>query len=232
MASIMNQIESIHISTKDLTVDDLPDVVRVHAAAFPDTVLSEFGDAVLTSYYRWHLAHPLLVVARGAWIGPELVGYSVVMRDHSFADFVRAHKWLFIWSDLKRVIRLRPSLLYKRFIRNRGQIVDAYLLWYFKTSQMFGNRVKRKSSERICWLHVLATDPSRFGCGVGSALLKFSEERVASLGFSRLMLGVQADNSRALSLYEHRGWKRCGSRESTLILCKPINSDRADEREL
>jgi ribosomal protein S18 acetylase RimI-like enzyme len=56
-------------------------------------------------------------------------------------------------------------------------------------------------------LHKLYIDPERQGQGFGSQLLAHVEQRVASLGFQMLVLGVNKRNSRAITAYQKNGFR-------------------------
>lgn len=59
-------------------------------------------------------------------------------------------------------------------------------------------------------LYVLYTDPTVWGRGHGSALLRRVHEVLAADGHSCAVLWVAADNARSIGFYEHRGWRRDG----------------------
>ncbi len=59
-------------------------------------------------------------------------------------------------------------------------------------------------------LYVLYADPSSWGCGHGSALLRRVHELLASDGHLGALLWVAAGNARSIGFYERRGWVRDG----------------------
>ncbi len=57
------------------------------------------------------------------------------------------------------------------------------------------------------WITALATNPSHQGQGIGSALLAFVQEEGFRKGSEEVMLDVEIDNDKALSVYEKAGFK-------------------------
>ncbi len=53
----------------------------------------------------------------------------------------------------------------------------------------------------------VAVEPGRWGEGLATALLDFTEAEVRRRGFRLLRLHVLEENARARSLYEHLGWR-------------------------
>ena len=58
------------------------------------------------------------------------------------------------------------------------------------------------------WLYYLATDPSRTGEGIGSALVREAEQRLKALGCPKVQLMVRSDNAPVLAFYDGRGYER------------------------
>jgi ribosomal protein S18 acetylase RimI-like enzyme len=56
------------------------------------------------------------------------------------------------------------------------------------------------------WVHLVAVDPQRRRRGVGSALLREAESRLAALGCPKLNLQVRGDNAGVVSFYESLGY--------------------------
>ncbi len=57
------------------------------------------------------------------------------------------------------------------------------------------------------WITALATSPTHQGQGIGSALLAFVQEEALRKGSEAVMLDVEIDNDKALSVYEKAGFK-------------------------
>jgi GNAT superfamily N-acetyltransferase len=62
-------------------------------------------------------------------------------------------------------------------------------------------------------LYVLYADPSSWGRGHGSALLRRVHDLLAADGHPAALLWVAAGNDRSIGFYEHHGWARDGERQ-------------------
>lgn len=60
--------------------------------------------------------------------------------------------------------------------------------------------------EGILWVTALATISEKQGQGIGSSMLDFVLAEAVNLGYQTVMLDVEIDNDRALSLYEKAGF--------------------------
>lgn len=60
-------------------------------------------------------------------------------------------------------------------------------------------------------LYLLYTDPSHWGQGHGSALLREVHDRLAGAGHDGALLWVAADNERSIGFYRHLGWALDGT---------------------
>lgn len=60
--------------------------------------------------------------------------------------------------------------------------------------------------EGLAHLASLAVEPTRWGTGIGSALVLQAEASAAARGYSRIQLVVHDTNTRAKSLYGRLGW--------------------------
>lgn len=58
------------------------------------------------------------------------------------------------------------------------------------------------------WINYLAVHPSRRVAGLGRALMRVAEERLAATGCPKINLQVRADNDEACAFYEAVGYER------------------------
>jgi GNAT superfamily N-acetyltransferase len=77
-------------------------------------------------------------------------------------------------------------------------------------------------------------DPTLWGRGVGTALLAKARKRALEQGFSEMSLWTLTENQRALSFYEHLGWRADGNeqihpvaRAPALRMQRPLRQDMA-----
>jgi ribosomal protein S18 acetylase RimI-like enzyme len=71
----------------------------------------------------------------------------------------------------------------------------------------------RLGENRLGEVYACYVDPAHWSKGVGSALMKAGLELLTSAGYSRAVLWVLADNSRARAFYERHGWLADGGRK-------------------
>lgn len=62
-------------------------------------------------------------------------------------------------------------------------------------------------------LYAIYVRPGHFGTGVGTALLRASTERCATVGHDRMLLWVLKENTPARRFYEHHGFTPDGTEE-------------------
>lgn len=71
------------------------------------------------------------------------------------------------------------------------------------------------------WLYYLATDPSRRGEGIGSALVAEAERKLVALGCPKVQLMVRSGNESVMSFYDVRGYER----SDTVVTGKRLRAD-------
>lgn len=75
-------------------------------------------------------------------------------------------------------------------------------------------------------LFALYLDPACWGDGVGSQLLEGAEAVMRTAGYRDAILWVLADNERARSFYEHRGWVTNGRTKRMIIGAEAVTAVR------
>ena len=71
---------------------------------------------------------------------------------------------------------------------------------------------REEDAEREGELYAIYLHPSRWGDGIGRALLQRAEESMRSSGFRRALLWVLAGNERAERFYRAAGWEEDGEK--------------------
>lgn len=177
---------------------DLPAVVPVHAAAFPDSAITAFGPEAIRRYYHWLLTGPHDAALTGAWQGERLVGFCAagVFRG-AMNGFLRANRTYLAW----RIAR-HPGLALNPLIRDR---LRSALKITWRYSRLGG--AKSGTSPPFGVLSI-ATDPAVRGAGAGRALMLDAERRARAAGHERMVLTVHPDNARAVGFYAQLGWVR------------------------
>ncbi|MEY2371700.1 MULTISPECIES: GNAT family N-acetyltransferase [Lysinibacillus] len=81
-------------------------------------------------------------------------------------------------------------------------------LWIaYRDGAVVGTVTTAKENE-IQWVTALAVHPKCEGQGIGTALLSFSKDYASKVGAAFVMLDVEVDNKKALSVYEKAGFMK------------------------
>jgi len=182
-----------------LRMDDLPQVTRIHIAAFPKSALGQLGKEAVRRYYKWQLQGPHNCVALGICQGKKLVGFCFagIFRG-AFSGFLRENRNFLIWRVL-----LRPWLISNPLFRERLTLALRSL---FRRSVPVASTVMYvKNSFGIL---SIAVDPAVQGLGYGKQLILEVERAAGERGFVHLHLTVRVDNYRAVNFYEKLGWRK------------------------
>lgn len=194
-------------SMREVTEQDLPAVVTVHKAAFPDSLLSRLGSKVVSRYYAWQLSEANEAVGVAVVTDDELLGFALggIFRD-SLNGFFKSNRRLIAGALLRR-----PWLVADPLLWNRWEMLVASL----RRARRRANQAapagpssepsKPRARKRYVVLSI-GTHPRHRRKGVAATLLAFHESRARRLGHDTIFLSVRADNEGALSLYRSRGW--------------------------
>lgn len=186
--------------------DDLPEVARIHTAAFPGFFLARMGHRFLNVYYKAVLEFPASValVAENE-ATKELMGFAVGFTDpKGFYAFFSARS-----RRLRPVIvlaALRSPTLIAQILRNRRRVAAQ--------AESFSNCAAELSS--------IAVDAGERG--IGSALLQAFLIAVKSKGVPTVTLTTDAENNdQTRRFYESRGFVIDGHElRSGRLLCRYI----------
>lgn len=203
---------SVREGSFTLGTADLPEIVEVHMAAFPDAAMTMLGKRVVDRYYRWQLEgpHPEPFGAGfrrdGALIGFLFGG---VRRD-AVSGFARRYLGTVLLACAthpRGAVRLfGPGLL------NLVPMVARRLLGRGRGAEVpqDGGTSNNKEFVRSASFGILslAVVPEHWGTGVADVLLNVAGDRARSLGMRFMHLTVDPDNLRAERFYERNGFRR------------------------
>lgn len=204
MISIQNRSS---VDIRPLTLEDLPDVARVHMQAFPKSALTKLGREAVRRYYEWLITGPHEALNVGVYDQDNLLGFCFggVFRgamggflEKNRAFLVRrviSHPWLLANPLFRERTRFAVSRLYKRFLPGRRR----------KAPKSTAAKLKQPSSFGIL---SIAVAPQYQGSGVAQLLMEYSEQIAIERGFVRMNLTVHPSNKRAVRFYEKMGWQR------------------------
>ncbi|GIO29693.1 MULTISPECIES: GNAT family N-acetyltransferase [Paenibacillus] len=68
-------------------------------------------------------------------------------------------------------------------------------------------RLDKESDEDEYYIDTLSVSPAFGGQGIGTKLIRASEEQASALGYGKIAMAVVTDNARAYSLYLHLGYE-------------------------
>lgn len=240
-------LEGIGVRRADPPVDgiaplgsqDLPAVVAIHSAAFPDSYLTKLGPRVVEDYYRWQLIGPHPdPVALGVWRHGHLVGFVVGgIRRKAVVGFAQRHAARLAWELAKRPQLLRGARgsaagpvarqLLRVVLPNRPAPVGQPPTDRPPTDQPgstadapvpAGPRVPSSG------ILAIAVAPAEQGTGAAAELLDAAADLARARGFGRMHLTVSIDNGRARAFYTKHGW-RAGDGEEMVLDLTPARAD-------
>lgn len=189
------------ITLRPLTEKDLPDVARVHCAAFPKELLTMLGMEAVRRYYLWQLIGPHDIIALGAYREEELAGYCFagVFRG-AISGFLRRHRLY-----LMRCALLRPRTILHPKSLNRLRL---FLRTLRPTKSPASKTTTSPVTLRRFGILAIAVHPSCQGGGVGKTLMREVELAAKSQGFQVISLTVDPSNTQAIRFYESLGYNR------------------------
>lgn len=173
--------------------EDLVAIAKIHGAAFPRSALTRLGVETVRRYYAWLLAGPHDAVFLVHETAGAIEGFVVGGRfARAFGGFVLRNKL----HLATRVLR-HPQLVLSRLGRRR---VTSLLATFRRPTGPAPAPLYRCLS--------IAVHPAAEGHGVGQALLDGLTEAARASGATRMQLGVDPSNLRAVRFYERLGWTR------------------------
>ena len=174
---------------RPIQVDEIPEAVTVHQAAFPGFFLSFLGSDFLNLLYRFYAlgeTEVALVAACDQWIVGAIIG---TINPHGFyGRLARRYFAGFAWASMKPLLK-RPNIF--------PRLVKA-LLYRGDSPCTEGNGALLAS---VC------VDPSVAGKGIGRELVMAFESGMWARGASFIYLTTDRDdNVPTQRFYEKMGW--------------------------
>ncbi len=201
---INNGDKPVNIRQKELTVDDLDDVARVHIEAFPDSAWTKLGTQVVKRYYHWQITgpHPQ-VLARTIYVDDDCAGFLVAgLFVASTSGFLSLNRFL-----LAQKVLLKPWLLFNPKFR-QGFHSGYRLLKKYSPKKIEAKRNKAKKEEKKFGILAIAVSPKYQGYGIGKILMQTAEETAVSSDFKKMDLTVNPSNTQAIKFYERLNWRK------------------------
>ncbi len=209
------------VTLREMTSRDLPEVARVHVAAFGDSLLSKLGTGIVERYYAWQVSGVNTVRAEVAIWDSHVAGFAVggEFKD-SLRGFFNGNRSSIAMAVLSRPHLLADPLLWERLAllrkvfrrarRRRLKIArGATPVASTPASEVAsaGESDSRPSALPPFNVLAIAIHPDRRRLGVGRRLMQDQELTAASWGRDRMILTVNNGNKEAVEFYLRCGWE-------------------------
>lgn len=184
---------------RELQVNDLREVARIHLAAFPKSALGQLGKEAVLRYYQWQLEGPHDAVALGLYREENLAGFCFagIFRG-ALSGFLRKNRSFLVWRVLTH-----PWLIVTPFFRERLNL--AWKLLIHHPNPVVSTSI---SSQKSFGILAIAIAPNMQGEGYGKRLMSEIERITLERGFVNMHLTVAIENYQAINFYEKSGWQR------------------------
>lgn len=195
-----------------LAIGDLPDVVRIHQEAFPDSALTLMGPTIVERYYRWQLIgdHPD-PIAVGTWLDGNLAGFLFggVRRD-AVSGFARRFLPAVVIAALRHPSGARELALPQ--VANVARLMRRRRPAAVESGGTTGTDVRAPAEPepdpRPFGVLAVAVIGSALGSGAAEQLMDAAEDRARAIEARSMNLSVRPENHRAIRFYERLGWMR------------------------
>ena len=188
-------------SVCELYLDDIEDVTRVHAAAFPRSALTQLGNEAVGRYYRSLLLGPHRIDAFGARINGDLAGFCFGgIAPAAMPAFLRQNVGL-----LSRRLLLQPWLVADPMFRDR--IKRSFSAFRRGHAPSYPDALPQ-ADRRPYDILSIAVDPRWQRRGIGKVLMEHARATASRNGYYAMTLMVNTDNEQATGFYESLGWKK------------------------
>lgn len=209
---------SILLKIEQCGPSSVPDLVRIHEAAFHDRAMTALGTETVRRYYASILSGEYEVTALTATVSGEAVGFCVGgdLSNH-IRQFLRDN-FLFLAGRFLR----HPWFAFHGLIRDRALLAIRLLLSSFRTSPKTPEQATKPA--RVFSIRAIAVHPDYQRQGVGRGLLSAIEDYAVRGGFSEMRLAVNLENKGAIQFYESLDWERMpGVRATEAAMRKRIH---------
>ena len=169
---------------------DIPAVVRVHQASFPNFFLSQLGPAFLQAYYDLVLRFEygiILVSEECQAIDGFCAGF---LYPSQFYQRMSASKMHFALPILRGV--LANPRCFSRVVRRSRRVADQ------------SQQSPDTQTHVTCELSSIAVDPVSMGVGLGKALLLAFQAEAQARGAEQITLTTDADNNERVNHFYQR----------------------------
>ena len=192
---------------RPLTLQDTPEVVKIHCVSFPDSALTNLGYEAVRRYYEWQMLGPHDSVNIGAINNNQLIGFcfSGVFRG-AMAGFLRKNR---VYLALR--LLTHPWLIANPLLR--AKLINAVNILHLQR-KIVATPKELVEPKRAFGILAIAVLPEYYGQGVSQQLMTYVEQSAFEREFKEMVLTVHTTNSRAIQFYEKIGWQRIQTQDS------------------
>jgi ribosomal protein S18 acetylase RimI-like enzyme len=183
----------VNATVRAMDAGDVPDVVRLHEAAFPENFMTTFGAKFLDAFYRELIAHPDGYGCVSVDDDGRVCGFCVggVGEIQGIArGMLRSRPASFLMPALRNAIR-SPRRLARTVRVALGNLAG-------------GGGPSSSPSE--AHLLQIAVDEAWRGSGAAERLVRDFLGEMERRGATSVRLGVKQDNARAIAFYRRMGF--------------------------
>ncbi len=195
--------KNAEIVIRNIEIPDLSQVAKIHMDAFPESILTVFGNKVIRKYYEWQMAKPNECYPTGVFLQHQLVGFSFagVFLD-SEIGFLRKNWLLIIETIFSNPVILVNPVLWKK-TQNAFQELS-------RERKYLKQRNMSNSSQYVKKFGILSTavKPAYQGSGIGKLITENIEIIASGLGFGTIRMSVHPANSKSILLHEKLGYQK------------------------
>ncbi len=194
------------IRFQSLTPEQLPDLVRIHAAAFPESALTRLGNDAVRCYYQWQFEGPHQAAYLGAWVDGVAAGFCIGgVFQGALSGFLARYRWRLGWRLL-----VQPWLWANAEVRAAVGLAVRRLLARVVPSPAAPTAPATENESRAPAFGILALAvlPEFRRHRLGSRLMQALEEEARRRGFREMILTVNPRNTPAVAFYDRLGWER------------------------
>ncbi len=196
------------VTVRALTATDLPDVAKLHLAAFAETSLAVMGTATIEQYYEWWLAEPPPMQGVAVFCDNHLAGFCLSgVFCKSASQFFSEQRAFFVRQVLRRP-QLVFNVFFNPFMRERLSKMVSERWRRRKAPAPSSATTPKAPSPKPYKILTIAVNESFQGLGLGKKLMAAAESHARQSGFTEMFLDVDTDNDRAIPFYESLGWLR------------------------
>lgn len=191
---------SDRVLIRALAEADLPEIVSIHMAAFPESALTKLGKAAVHRYYEWQFTGPHELTVLGAFMEKQLVGFCFGGTFHgAMSGFLQKNRAFLMGRVFTHPWLVLNPLFRDRILKGLKGLPKSKIV-----------KPSRASHPGFRWFGILAiaVEPQHQGLGVGRLLMSRAEETAKGLSFDEMRLTVQPHNQKTVDFYERLRWEK------------------------